>query len=224
VKGSEMDIIMNNEWLINSIISKYTNYYDKDDLYQVAVLGIIKATRNFKDDFKTKFSTYAYTYVLGEVLKYINNSYSFKVNREILTLNKKINEARAILSQKNMREASNKEVAMFLEIEENIIFEVENNIRSIDSLNREIEEDGKKLFLEDTISDQKDNFNIDNILLYDMIKNLSKEEQNLVYQRYFEDRTQSEIAKNLGINQVQVSRNEKKILKKMHENYRKIRV
>ena len=224
MKGSEMDIIMNNEWLINSIISKYTNYYDKDDLYQVAVLGIIKATRNFKDDFKTKFSTYAYTYVLGEVLKYINNSYSFKVNREILTLNKKINEARAILSQKNMREASNKEVAMFLEIEENIIFEVENNIRSIDSLNREIEEDGKKLFLEDTISDQKDNFNIDNILLYDMIKNLSKEEQNLVYQRYFEDRTQSEIAKNLGINQVQVSRNEKKILKKMHENYRKIRV
>ncbi len=219
-----MHIIKENEGLIYSIINRYTKYYDYEDLYQVAAMAINKASLNFNPSYNTKFSTYAYTYIVGDVLKYITNSYNFKVNREILKLNKKIQEARIILSQKNMKEASNKEIAEFLGIDESLIIEVENNTQIFDSLNREIESMGKTLFLEDTIKDDRDYYNIDNMLLHEMLEKLPKEEQQLIYARYFEDKTQSEVAKILGINQVQVSRCEKKILKKMHDNYQKITV
>ena len=216
------EIILENEKLIYKIINKYTKYFEIDDLYQVAIMGLVKASKNYNSNYQTKFISYAYPYIMGEVLKYINNSYNFKVSREYLKLNKKINEARNYLAQKLMKEVSDKEVASFLEIDENLISDINNNLQIFDSLNREIENDGKTLFLEDTIMDKKDNYNIDNILLNEYFSKLSKDEQKLLYERYYLDKTQSEVAKIFGINQVQVSRNEQKILKKIKANYEKI--
>ena len=216
------EIILENEKLIYKIINKYTKYFEIDDLYQVAIMGLVKASKNYNSSYQTKFISYAYPYIMGEVLKYINNSYNFKVSREYLKLNKKINEARNYLAQKLMKEVSDKEVASFLEIDENLISDINNNLQIFDSLNREIENDGKTLFLEDTIMDKKDNYNIDNILLNEYFSKLSKDEQKLLYERYYLDKTQSEVAKIFGINQVQVSRNEQKILKKIKANYEKI--
>jgi len=75
------DIILENEGLIYKIINKYKNYFELDDLYQVAVMGVIKAYKNFKEGYSAKFTSYAYPYILGEVIKYINEFRSIKVNK-----------------------------------------------------------------------------------------------------------------------------------------------
>lgn len=214
------NIIIDNENLIYSIINKYSNYYDIDDLYQVGVMGMIKAYKNYNKEYNTKFTSYAYTYIFGEIIKYINESKSFKVSKENRCLYKKINEAKTILTQKLMKEPSNYELSLFLEIDENIIEEVITVNQTIDSLDREIIEDGKKVFLYDVVGEEKDN--IENIFLYDQLEKLSKDELVLLKNRYFLDKTQSEVAKELGVNQVKVSRTEQKILKKLSENYRKL--
>ena len=214
------NVIIENENLIYSIINKYSNYYDIDDLYQVGVMGMIKAYKNYNKEYNTKFTSYAYTYIFGEIVKYINESKNFKISKENRHLYKKINEAKTILTQKLMKEPSNYELSLFLEIDENLIEEVMNLNQTIDSLDREIIEDGKKVFLYDVVGETKDN--IENIFLYEQLEKLSKEELMLLRKRYFMDKTQSEIAKEMGVNQVKVSRTEQKILKKLSENYQNL--
>lgn len=216
------DLIVDNSKLIYSIISKYQSYYDKEDLYQIGVIGMIKAYKNYKKDSNTKFTTYAYTYILGEVLKYVNENKSFKLSKEYLVIYKKISEAKTILTQRLMKVPSNFELSVFLEIDEQVIHHIEMITREIDRLDRIINEDGKNLILLDTIKDEKAETSIDSMMLYEEINKLPSDERKLLKERYFLDKTQSETAKILGINQVQVSRNEQKILKKLKNNLCKV--
>lgn len=216
------DLIVDNSKLIYSIISKYQSYYDKEDLYQIGVIGMIKAYKNYKKDSNTKFTTYAYTYILGEVLKYVNENKSFKLSKEYLVIYKKISEAKTILTQRLMKVPSNFELSIFLEIDEQVINHIEMITREIDRLDRIINEDGKNLILLDTIKDEKAETSVDSMMLYEEINKLPSDERKLLKERYFLDKTQSETAKILGINQVQVSRNEQKILKKLKNNLCKI--
>ena len=212
------EIILSNENLIYSVINKYGKYYDFDDLYQVGVMGIIKAYNNYKSDMNTKFTSYAYSYIFGEIIKYINDNKCFKISKESRNLYKKINEAKTLLTQKLMKEPSNYELSLFLEVDEKLIDEVINMNQTIDSLDREIMEDGKKVFLYDLVG--KEENILDNMFLYEQLDKLSKEELILLKERYFLDKTQSEVARDFGINQVKVSRTEQKILKKLSDNYR----
>ena len=214
----ESELILENENLIYSIISKYQKYYELDDLYQVAVIGFLKAYKKFDSNYMTKFTSFAYKYMLGEVIHYVNGNRNVKLNREILHLNKKINEAKTVLTQKLMKEPTIYELSLFLEIEEGILEEVIMATRDSDSLDRVISEDGKNLLLIDTIADTKSDYDIDIMLLNEQIKSLSPEEQKLLEFRYFQDRTQKEVADYLGIYQVQVSRTETKILKKLKKS------
>lgn len=216
------DLIVDNSKLIYSIISKYQSYYDKEDLYQIGVIGMIKAYKNYKKDSNTKFTTYAYTYILGEVLKYVNENKSFKLSKEYLVIYKKISEAKTILTQRLMKVPSNFELSVFLEIDEQVINHIEMITREIDRLDRIINEDGKNLILLDTIKDEKAETSVDSMMLYEEINKLPSDERKLLKERYFLDKTQSETAKILGINQVQVSRNEQKILKKLKNNLCKV--
>lgn len=216
------DLIIKHENLIYSIINKYRGFYDLDDLHQVAVIGMMRAVTNYKDNLNTKFSTYAYKYILGEVLKFVNDNRSFKVSKEYLQLEKQINKAREVLTQKMMRSPSNFELAIFLEIDEKIINQVDLVTSKMESLDKVIMEDGKSLTLLDTIASNKNDHNIDNIYLYQELAKLEDEEKNLLKNRYFLDKTQQETAEILGINQVQVSRNEKKILKKLKTNMMRV--
>ena len=208
--------------LIYAIIREHFKGYDIDDLYQVGVIGIIKAYDNYKRDKNTKFSTYAYKYIYGEIYLYINNNKIIKTARENYTLYKKINEAKNILSQKLMKEPSLYELSSFLEIEESLLVSVINSINRVDSLDRVIYNDGKDVSLFDTIKDTKDYYNVDYLTLNEEINKLSKEEQELIYLRYFEDKSQSEVANILGITQVGVSRTEKKTLQKIRNNYQNV--
>lgn len=218
MKDLTTDIIIKHEGLIYSIINKYKNIYDIEDLHQVAVIGLMKAINKYDKSFNTKFSTYAYKYILGDVLKYINDNRSFKLSKEYLQLEKRIIKAREILTQKMMRKPSDYELSTFLEIDESIINQIDIVTTKFESLESIIYEDSKKLTLLDTIKDEKTTNNIDNIYLYEELSKLDETERDLLENRYFLDRTQQETAQILGINQVQVSRNEKKILKKLKSN------
>lgn len=215
-------LILDNKNLIYSIIKKYRTFYDMDDLYQVATVGMIKAYDNYKTDSNVKFTTYAYKYILGEVLKYVNENRGFKLSKEYLQLEKRIIKARELLTQKMMKKPSNFELSIFLEIDEEVINQMDIITMQMESLDRVIMEDGKSLTVLDTISSSQSNVNIDNIYLYQELEKLSDEEKQLLANRYFLDKTQQETAQILGINQVQVSRNEKKILKKLKNNMSKV--
>ena len=210
------DLILANENLIYKIISKYKNYFELEDLYQVAVMGMIKAYNNYKDCYNTKFTTYAYPYILGEVIKYINEFRTVKTNKNIQILYHQILKTKEILTQKLMKEPSTYEIALFLEIDENVIIDVINANGTALSLDKIISEDGKNLELYDKYG-YVDN-NLENYPLFREIEKLSEEERQIIISRYYEDMSQSEVGSIMGMYQVEVSRKEKKILQKLKNN------
>ena len=147
-----VDIIKENKGLIYSIIKKYVSYYEFDDLYQVSIIGIIKAFNNYDATNGVKFTTYAYKYILSEVISFVNNSKPIKSSREYNKIYKKILEARTILTQKLMKEPSTYELSLFLELDENVINNVLMIKDSVTSLDAAITKDGKTLSLLDSIS------------------------------------------------------------------------
>ena len=166
------EVINSTSGMIYMIINKYFKGYDKEDLYQVGVIGVIKAYNNYKKDHNTKFSTYAYTYIYGELYTYINNLKGLKVARENYSLYRKINDARNILSQKLMKEPSIYELSSFLELDYKLIENIISSMQSVDSLERTIISDDKDLSLLDVVSDKKDYYNIDYLMLNDEVNNL----------------------------------------------------
>ena len=210
------DLIIENERLIYNIINKYKNHFELDDLYQVAVIGILKAYKKYNKNYNTKFTTYAYPYILGEVIKYINEFRNIKINKNSKLLYSKIMKAKETLSQKMMKEPTNYEIALFLELDESLIDEVINANTKIDSLDKIIYEENNNFELYEKIG-----FNdktIDNYSLIYELEKLSKEEKQIIKARYYEDLSQKEIANILGTYQVEVSRKEQKILKKLKNN------
>lgn len=210
------NLIIQNERLIYSVISKYKNYFDLDDLYQVAALGMTKAYYNYKKNFNTKFTTYAYPYVLGEVIKYINEYRTIKLSHQNKILYSKILHAREALTQKIMKEPNIYELSMFLGIEEKVINDILVANQTIDSLDK-------------IMSDEKNDFdlynkcgyidkNLENYSLKVELEKLSFEERQIIISRYFDNMSQKEVGDALGMYQVEVSRKEKKILKKLKDN------
>lgn len=204
--------VKQNEFIIYSVIKKYLNYFDKDDLYQVGVIGLLEALKHYDKNKNTKFSSFAYFYVKGEVLKYIRDSNLLKVGKSYVDLNKKIEKVRDYLTQKKGYIPSNKEIAIFLEIDESKIEEAENANIFIESLDKESE-------------DKTDNYNYygyeeksykeELIDLRNELSKLPEEDKKIIEKRYIEGLTQNETSQDLGINQVKVSRMEKKILTRL---------
>ena len=203
------------EKLVYSIIKKYNYFGDLEDLYQVGMVGLLKACENYKSSFDTKFSTYAHTYILGEVLRYIRDNKSLKVSRDLIRLSGRIEKAREVLSQRLMRDVSNSEIAMFLEVDEKLIDEAIISSNLVKSLDYEVNDDGKELNLYDSVGYLEKGYNEEIMDLKDSLDSLTEDERKLIRYRYYEDRTQSDISSELGMSQVQVSRKETKILKKL---------
>lgn len=210
------DLILENEGLIYKIINKYRNYFETEDLYQVAVIGLIKAYKNYKNEYNTKFTSYAYPYILGEVIKYINEFRSIKVNKNIKLLYSKILKAKEILTQKLMKEPTTYELSLFLEMDEAVISEVILANMTVDSLDKIIMEDDKNFELYDKVG-YYDN-SVENYPLTIELAKLTKEERQIIRARYYENMTQKEVGEALGMYQVEVSRKEKKILQKLKDN------
>ena len=208
-------IILDNEWLIYKIINKYTSHLELEDLYQVASIGLIKAYKSFKDDYNTKFSSYAYKYVLGEVIKYVNQYRSIKVNKEMGNLYGKILKVRDLFCQKHMREPSNYELSVFMGIDEITLTEIMKANMEIDSLDKIISIDDKEMYLYDIIG--YDAIKLDQMDLYNEISKLSEEEQKMIKAKYYYGLSQQDIGNFFGMHQVEVSRKLTKTIGKLRD-------
>lgn len=198
-----MEELLDYEGLIYSIISKYPRRFDHDDLYQVGMLGLIDAYKHFDRTQDTKFSSYAYYYIVGEVNKYIRESSSLKVSKELIDIKKKVLKAKELMTQRLGREPTNLEVSLYLDIDVKLI---DNALLATDEVSNLDGYDDLRYY---------DNVNAELLDLKDEIDKLSNDEKKLIYARYFNEMTQTETSNLLGISQVQVSRSEAKILTKL---------
>lgn len=202
-------LIKGSEGLIKKIASQFygTSY---EDLYQAGVLGLLKAYKNYLDNGTCKFSTYAYEYIYGEMYLLVNNK-NIKINKDLIRLAKMIDKAKITLTQKYNRVPNTKELSEFLEIKENIINEAIMASKSVASLDND-----ENYSLYETVKcNEKVNID-DQIFLEQCLDKLSSDEKKIIKARYYDDLTQSQVAKNLMMTQVMVSRYEKKGLEKMH--------
>ena len=209
-----MDNLLEYEGLVYSIIGKYSSYFDKDDLYQVGMMGLIQAYNHFDSNFNVKFSSYAYYYILGEVTKYIRENRTVKVSKDVVKLSQTIERTREAMRHRLGREPTDTEVSLFMEIEEEKIGEVRNAMQEVKSLDFAYDDEDS---LYNSVMIFDDGMNPSVLDLKEEIGRLPDEERNILQARYYQDLTQSEVSKQLGMSQVQVSRKEGKILEKLRQ-------
>lgn len=230
------DLLVNeNVGLIWSIVKRFSGRgYEMEDLFQIGCIGILKAIDKFDITFNVQFSTYAVPMITGEIKRFLRDDGIIKVSRSLKENNYKISKAVGELSIKLNREPTIEEIAEKLEMSsEEIIMTMEANIE-VESIHKTIyQNDGNEIYLVDKISKdgistsieninisedtEKDNL-INHMVLKEIIEKLDPREKELIILRYYKGKTQVEVAKVLGISQVQVSRMEKKILLKMRKN------
>ena len=208
-------LIYENEKLIYSFMKEYNKYIDKEDLYQVGVIGLINAYKNFKEEKGVKFSTYAYKYIQGEIKKFIRENRIFKINKDTNALCNSVKKAKNMLQQKLMKEPTIQELANFLEISENQIEFALGIEQTVQSLDTPVTNDGKEVTLYEVIPNRERTDTIEHIHLVEELSKLNYYDKRILQERYFNDRTQSEVASILGMSQVKISREEKKILQKL---------
>ncbi|CEP91620.1 RNA polymerase sigma-F factor [[Clostridium] sordellii] len=213
-------LIESNLGLVRSVVSKFLNIgYERDDLFQLGSIGLIKAIYKFDPKFNVKFSTYAVPMILGEIKRYLRDDGMIKVSRSLKQIAIKAKMKTEILTKKLGREPTIEELSKEVGVDkEDLVMALESNF-SVEYLHGVIhEEEGSPICLIDKISLKGENEEekvIDNLLLKEVLGKLDKRERQIIMLRYFEDKTQSEIGEMLNISQVQVSRIEKKVLSKL---------
>ncbi|GAA0686057.1 MULTISPECIES: RNA polymerase sporulation sigma factor SigF [Clostridium] len=207
--------------LVSSISKKFLNRgYDYEDIYQIGSMGLIKAINNFDASFNVKFSTYAVPMIVGEIKRFLRDDGMIKVSRGVKNTAKKLHYDREALTKKLDREPTVEELAEYSGIDvEDVVFALDS-INNINYLYDTIHQDeGAPVLLIDKLSEspEEDKAIIDRIALKEALRDLDQKARQVIMLRYFKDKTQVQVAKMLGISQVQVSRIEKKVLKQMKE-------
>lgn len=220
-KAARDMVVSMNIGLVWSIVRRFANRgHELEDLFQIGSIGLIKAIDKFDTSFEVKFSTYAVPMITGEIKRFLRDDGMIKVSRSLKETAGKVRITKEILGNRLGREPTIEEVSEELDIPtEDIIMALESNAE-VESLYKTIYQgDGNAIYLIDKLEQTKDEHEtvIDHLALQEIIDTLSDKERSLIELRYFRDKTQTDIAKELGISQVQVSRLEKKILKVMRE-------
>lgn len=210
-----------NVGLIYSVARRFLGRgVDMEDLFQIGSIGLLKAADKFDMGFEVRFSTYAVPMIAGEIKRYLRDDGILKVSRSIKENHYKIYQKRESLERSLGREPTLAELseAMQLPMEE-LVLTMEAGTE-VESLQKTIYQgDGNEISLMDKLTEkgnQQDAL-LDKLLLEEILGTLEPKERRLIYMRYFLDMTQTQIAERLGISQVQVSRLEKRILKKLRE-------
>ena len=215
------ELIEENNGLIWSIVKRfYGRGYEPEDLYQIGCLGFIKSIKRFNTDFEVKLSTYAVPYMIGEIKRYIRDDGPVKVSRSIKDLGIKIRELQREKMNKQGKEPKIQEIAKELKVDlEDVILAMEatNSVESIEGTKHINNKDGKSISLLDTLSTEKNEEETitNKLAIGQLIKDLNDREKEIILLRYYKEKTQAQVAKILGISQVQVSRLERKILENM---------
>ena len=216
------ELINGNLKLVLSILKKFsTSKENKDDLFQIGCIGLMKAIDNFDLNYGVKFSTYCVPMILGEIRRYVRDNTSIRITRSIKDLAYKSNKAKEELSITLGRNPTYKEIADFLKVDEYEVLEcLQARKDPISIFERIYNDGGDTIYLYDQIEDRKNNkVDLDTKLSLDnAIKDLEEREQYILDQRFVIGKTQVELSEELGISQAQISRIEKKITEELKKN------
>jgi len=210
-------LVENNIGLVWSIVRRFQNRgHETEDLFQIGCIGLIKAIKKFDTSYDVRFSTYAVPMIIGEIKRFLRDDGIIKVSRSLKEVSNRVRIAKDILAKELGREPTVSELAQHLDIPmDEIVMAIEAG-HSPESLFTPINEgDSSSLLLIDRINDNgcsDETDIIDRIALREVMDTLKPREKQIIILRYFKEKTQVQIARMLGISQVQVSRIEKKIL------------
>lgn len=218
-KEAKDKLVKHNIGLVLSVLRGFKNRgYDQDDLFQIGSIGLLKAIDKFDHSYKVRFSTYAVPMISGEIKRFLRDDGIIKVSRSLKQTANQVRYTQEMLSKLLGREPTIQEVSDELNIDkEDIVMALESSYHPEYLYDVVYHNDGKPLYLIDKVSADEDleKEMIDNILLKEMLSQLEKRDRQVIILRYFKDKTQVEVAKTLGISQVQVSRIEKRIIEDM---------
>ena len=214
--------IKGNLRLVLSVIRRFQNSNENpDDLFQIGCIGLIKAIDNFDTSLQVRFSTYAVPMIIGEVRRYLRDYNSIRVSRSLRDIAYKAIYTREAYMKQNLREPTINEISEEIGIEKEMIVYAMDAIQSPVSLFEPVySEGGDTLYVMDQISDKKNREDrwIEDLSLREAMNHLAERERHIIQLRFYEGKTQTEVAKEVGISQAQVSRLEKGALKSMR-NY-----
>ena len=212
-------LISSNLGLVRSVIGKFSNIgYERDDLFQLGSIGLIKAIYKFDPSYNVKFSTYAVPMIIGEIKRFLRDNSTIRVSRSLKDTAYKAITTRENLMKKNLKEPSITEIAEEIGISKaDIVIALEAVTPSISLYEPVFNDGGDTLYVIDQVKDKKNTEDrwVRNIALKEAINRLSPRERQIITLRFFDCRTQTEVAKDLGISQAQVSRLEKCALRDM---------
>ncbi|QXM05827.1 RNA polymerase sporulation sigma factor SigG [Crassaminicella indica] len=215
------EFIRGNLRLVLSVIQRFNNRGEHvDDLFQVGCIGLIKAIDNFDLSHNVKFSTYAVPMIIGEIRRYLRDNNSIRVSRSLRDTAYKALQVRDQLINKNSKEPNISEIAKALNIpREEVVFALDAIQDPISLFEPIYHDSGDAIFVMDQVSDEKseDETWLEGIALREALRKLSDREKHILTLRFFEGRTQMEVAEEIGISQAQVSRLEKTALKHMRK-------
>ena len=219
-KEARDKLINGNLRLVLSVIQKFTNRgEDIDDLFQIGVVGLIKAINNFDLTKEVRFSTYCVPMISGELRRFLRDCNYIKVSRSMRDLAYKVIQTKEKLTSENQKEPTIEEIAREIGVNKSDAVLALESISDPVSLYEPVYSDnGDSLYELDQISDKNDADNwINEIALKEAVKSLQPREKNILYLRFFQGKTQVEVANEIGISQAQVSRLEKSALKEMYD-------
>ncbi len=217
------EMICGNLRLVLSIVQRFAGRRENpDDLFQVGCIGLIKAVDNFDMDKEVMFSTYAVPMIVGEVRRYLRDGTSVRVSRSVRDLAYRALQARDELAATLDRDPTPDEIAARLGVpREQVVNAMEAIIEPVSLYEPVFTENGDALYvidqLSDTSRDATDESWLENIALREAVRTLTPREQKIIHLRYYKDKTQMEIASEIGISQAQVSRVEKAALEKLRK-------
>lgn len=214
-------LVEENVGLVWCIVRRYSGRgTEAEDLFQIGSIGLLKAIDKFDLTYDVRFSTYAVPMISGEIRRFLRDDGMLKVSRSLKEISYKACQAKEEFTKKYNREPTIQELSEVSGIAKEELVEAMEASAEVESLHRPVyKKDGSEVELLEKLEKEEKTEEkiIDQMFLYSLLEKLGKEERQLIYLRYFENKTQSETGKRLGISQVQVSRLEKKILKRMKE-------
>ena len=216
---ARQELIYGNLRLVLSIIQRFTGKRENlDDLFQVGCIGLVKAVDNFNIELDVKFSTYAVPMIIGEIRRYLRDNNSIRISRSIRDTAYRALQTREQLMREKETEPTVDEIAEKMgEKRENVVRSLEAIIEPISLYEPVFSDNGDSIYVLDQLSDSRDSDEawLENIILKEAMSKLSEREQRIIKMRYYMNKTQTEIAQEIGISQAQVSRLEKGALMRM---------
>ena len=217
-KAGEL-LVQENLGLVGSVVKRFENRgYDREDLFQIGAIGLMKAIEKFDFAYEVRFSTYAVPLVTGEIRRFLRDDGMVKVSRSMKESSWRVKKSREKLEQKLGRSVTLRELAEDTGLSEEEIALALDASEEVSSIYQTIyQSDGSELYLVDKMADKapEEEQLLNRVTVEQMMKTLEPREQRLIKLRYFDGKTQNSVAKVMGMTQVQVSRTEKKILQKM---------